>query len=354
MASQLNFQDSAIPSTYISSRWEGFKNWASARRVEISFACIISLALIGLASVNYQNQAWMSFRFETFRNETVAEIKDLFEKFDEQNQQNERISEWQEKQETEFESMQNELAEIESERISPLEDHMKKTDFHSKAAAARSCQELYDHGFTQSGYYLVDPDGRYSGQSSFEVYCHFYKPSDYYDEIDIYTVIAPKTRQFEMPSTTDQDFSARIEYNASLKQIESLITNSVCYQYITYKCLLMPLHYEDTNRGYWKDRSDTERYFFDGYDFKGRDCKCKNSYPKCENNALCNCDTRSKYDSEDQGIIMSDWILPITEIGYHFHGHTYNHLNLQNGSATIIIGDLRCRGNFILHNSLKN
>ena len=369
MASQLNFEDAPIPScqvpsTYVGSRLQGLRNWANSRQFELTFAAFITLAFIVFASVNYQNQALINSQLGQFRNltnKTDADIEDLFEKVQENSQQfykqKEIFSEWQEKQDTEFESLQNELSKIESERISPLEEQIKKTDFHAKAAAARSCQELYKHGFTQSGYYLVDPDGRYLGQSSFEVYCLFvptahWNRHHYVNDIHIETIIQPKTSEFEMSSTSDEDFKKEIQYNATDKQIAALITNSVCYQTITFKCLVMPLHYEETNHGYWKDRSGIERYFFDGYDFKGRNCECRNTpFKQCHGNAnaLCNCDIRSKDESEDEGTITSDWILPITEVGYKFHGHTFNPFNLQSGSATFVIGDLRCRGNFIAY-----
>ena len=310
MASQLNFQDIPIPSTYISSRWEGLKNWASARRVEISFACIISLALIGLASVNYQNQVWMSSQFGTFRNETIADIKGLLE----------------------------------------------KTAFHSKAASAQSCRELYEHGFTESGYYLVDPDGRYTGQTSFEVFCE--RAYQWYvREYNYLTKIIPKTRTFNISSQLSEDFNVKIDYNATSQQIQALIENSgTCYQEITFECLVMPLHFEEINHGYWKDRFGTERYFFDGIDYKGRKCECSNTDDNADNqcqsskSALCNCDLRSKFNSKDKGTIQAQWILPITEFGYKFHGHSLNTFNAQNGSATVTIGDLICKGMLVTLN----
>ena len=45
--------------------------------------------------------------------------------------------------------------------------------FHTKPAAAKSCRELSDHGFKTSGHFRIDPDSRYFGTLSFEVYCDF-------------------------------------------------------------------------------------------------------------------------------------------------------------------------------------
>ena len=315
------------------------KNWILARKFQLTFVAFSVIAFVVLVRVDFHHQ---------------SRFKDIEEQFDgkliemEQN-----YSKRLEEQDTELKSLQKGLAEIESNRLSKLEENIKQTEFHARVASAQSCRELHNHGFTKSGYYLVDPDGRYSGQSSFEVFCKFYQVTfwrdyNYVEESRIETIIRPTQSEFEVSSERTTDFKADVQYNVTSNQIASVITNSVCYQEITFKCLVMPLHYEATNHGYWKDRSGTERYFFDGNDFMGRHCKCSNTPDEqCQNNAnaLCNCDMRSKYDSEDKGKITSDWILPLTEVGYKFHGHSLNTFNLQNGSATIIIGDLICRGN---------
>ena len=141
-----------------------------------------------------------------------------------------------------------------------------------------------------------------------------------------------------------QDFSAKIEYNATTEQVVSLIDHSgSCYQDIKFKCIEMPLHVNDTDYGYWKDRKGFPRHFYDGSG--GRNCSCEDD--ECEINQ-CHCDVSpSSGAQEDKGRITSDWILPITEIGYRFYttwgwSHSYKHN--QNGSATFIIGDLVCKG----------
>ena len=345
------------------------KNWISSRKFQLTFVAFSVIAFVVLVRVDFHHQS----RFKDIEEQIDGKLIRMEQNYSKQLEQldgklfemEQNHSKRIEEQDAELKSLQKGLAEIESNRISKLEEKIKKTDFHASAASAQSCQELFNHGFTKSGYYLVDPDGRYSGQSSFEVFCKFYqvrfwRSYRYVEEFRIETAIRPTKSQFELSSGSEKDFKANIRYNATTDQITSLIKNSVCYQEITVKCLVMPLHYEATNHGYWKDRSGTERYFFDGNDFKGRNCKCSNTPDEqCQNNAnaLCNCDMRSKYDSEDKGKITSDWILPMTEVGYKFHGHSLNTFNLQNGSATIIIGDLVCKGNIIakiIFFSLKN
>ena len=45
---------------------------------------------------------------------------------------------------------------------------------------------------------------------------------------------------------------------------------------------------------------------------------------------------------EDKGRITADWLLPITEFGYRFHGHSLDTFTLQNGTAQVKIGDVIC------------
>ena len=165
-----------------------------------------------------------------------------------------------------------------------------------------------------------------------------------------HTKIIPKTRSFDISSQLSEDFKVDIQYNATTKQIQTLIENSgTCYQGITFRCLVMPLHFEENNHGYWNDRTGTERYFFDGIDYKGRKCQCSNGDGQCQSSksALCNCDLRSKYESKDEGTIRAQWVLPISGFGYKFHGHSLNTFNALNGSATVTIGDLICEGNLV-------
>ena len=93
--------------------------------------------------------------------------------------------------------------------------------------------------------------------------------------------------------------------------------------------------------------SGKERYFYDGWNQNSRNCQCGNE-GGCQSNqnALCNCDLRPRDGTKDPGIIRTEWLLPITEFGYKFHGHSLNTFAGKNGSATMQIGDIICRGNY--------
>ena len=130
--------------------------------------------------------------------------------------------------------------------------------FHVKAGAAQSCQDLLNHGFDQDGVYLLDPDGRYQSEPSFKAICEFYVRSN--------EVLTKIPRDFNEPinifANNTYDVRYRIGYNASVDEIMRLIKNSgTCYQQISFGCYLMPLHFESVNHGYWKgnDGKNTEQ-----------------------------------------------------------------------------------------------
>ena len=330
----------------IRTRFKAAKTWIWNRKCQLTLVTLIIIVFVIILQVNAQQQAKLH-----------AKINQLSK-----NQSNLR-SDLQAKLSTKIghlkEAHENET-KINSKKIVDLEGKdnylMEKTAFHSKAASAQSCRELYEHGFTKDGYYLVDPDGRYTGQPSFEVFCQFCR---FCMKHHAYTKVIPKTRTFEISSQLSEDFFTEIVYDGNVKQIEGLIEHSgSCWQQIKFGCLVMPLHFEGINHGFWKDRSGTERYFYDGMDYNGRKCQCSNTNGQCQSNknALCNCDVRPKFHSEDKGTIRAEWILPITAFGYKFHGHSLNTFNAQNGSATVTIGDLVCKDEFDLEfkGSLKS
>ena len=337
------------------TRLEAIKTWIWNRKCQLTLVTLIIIAF-AIILINSQQQAKLHEKLNQ-QSQNQSKLLSMI------NQQSQNQSKLHAKIDQLKEAHENET-KINAKKISDLTESMnvkdaflmEKSDFHYKAASAQSCLELYEHGFTKNGYYLVDPDGRYTGQAAFEVFCEVAKKYDGnpYEYAFDYTMtkIKPITRTFNISSQLSEDFSVEIEYNATSEQIQTLIDNSAtCFQEITFDCLVMPLHFEDINHGYWKDRSGTSRFFFDGIDYKGRKCQCSNSdNGMCQSSrtALCNCDLRSKYESEDKGTIRAQWILPITGFGYNFHGHSLNTFHDLNGSATVTIGDLTCKGNNLI------
>ena len=133
-------------------------------------------------------------------------------------------------------------------KVSNLESeadaYQRKLTFHSRAASAEDCQELRTHGFSTSGHFLIDPDGRYSGKPAFEVYCDFDKNL---------TRVSPTSGKSENDRLT-------LEYD---DQLSSLVEHSgMCYQYVSFasdKCL---------NVFWWEDNRGLQHWFRDNDELK--------------------------------------------------------------------------------------
>ena len=103
-----------------------------------------------------------------------------------------------------------------TELESKSDAYHKHFSFHSRAASAENCQELRSHGFSSSGHFLIDPDGRYSGKPAFEVYCDFDKNLTRVSPFDV----------------TYEPWTVKLHYD---DQINALIEASgTCYQHVTF------------------------------------------------------------------------------------------------------------------------
>ena len=222
-------------------------------------------------------------------------------------------------------------------RLDQKIDNGTKSNFHSKVASARSCKEYQDHGYKKDGYYLVDPDGRYQGHNSLEVYCEN-MDKDYHN---IRTIIKPKnaTKTFLGNATKAELF--KLTYEASMAQLNTLVRNSGnCYQKMAFHCYRMPLHLNNTGIGYWVDYDNTDWTYFEGSDWQ--DQKCERGKFNRWQNRLCNCD---QYDSEadDHGTITAQSLLPIQGFGYDA-----TKIHHKNGSLEVKIEPLICEEEFEL------
>ena len=56
---------------------------------------------------------------------------------------------------------------------------------------------------------------------------------------------------------------------------------------------------------------------------------------------------RSKFPSNDDGVIQASWLLPISSFGYDFHGHSLDTFT-HNGTLQVKIGDLICTNDYFL------
>ena len=207
---------------------------------------------------------------------------------------------------------------IETYQIPRLDQKIEngaKNDFHSKVASARSCKELQDHGYRKDGYYFVDPDGRYQGFNSLEVYCE--NMDDQSKTIRMIIKPQNKTQKFFTNASEPQLF--RPGYQVSMKQLNTLVKNSGnCYQKIDFQCHKIPLHLPN-------------------------DSKC-DIIPIWTQTIKCNCDENNDED-EDHGTITAQWLLPIQSFVYH---GTKNFNFSKDGAMQVNIGPLICEEEFKL------
>ena len=167
---------------------------------------LIILLLIGLISVSFVHDSKLKSLNEENRgevgkvNELKSEIKTLNQKVESLNLN-------------------------ESQRSNELE-------FYRRAASARNCQELFDHGFKTSGEYQIDPDKRYQGQSFFLAYCDF---------ANNLTRISPKEKLIEFSDFASSQ-SMPVVYSPTRNQILEMIRYSgSCYQTIELECTNAPI-----------------------------------------------------------------------------------------------------------------
>ena len=294
------------------SRRAQFANWINKKKCKILLCLILFVAFCWPMDVLFEQN-------ERFRQAQIIHwnfTKDLHANFLEYVNLNQ-------KQDREIKKLKESFKATEAvlEKFSDtLAQNDKNTDFHIKAASAESCSELRQHGFTKSGYYQVDLDGRYNGSESMELFCAF---SDINPDFDKIIISANLNRS--IPLNGSSPFVVTPRYNLSLDQIQRVIQHSNCYQEIIFECLNMPLHTKAVkNHAFWLDKNGTERVFPDPEKLHE------------------NCDLHSNFWTLDRAKITSNGnFLPITKFGYRLDGLPPK--NVKNGSAKITIGDLICK-----------
>ena len=253
---------------YVTGRMDGVKNWINAQKFPLLLATGFFVTLITVTALNSHHQGLLQAKIEELEqrqlenkkvNENVEEkVSEKLKKLDDEIQKTAELSEDNLNNLNALNAnFSNKLERLEIERLMKLENTIKKTDFHIKAASAINCEEIMTHGYREDGYYSINPNGRYSGQESFEVYCSFQEiGNSYYDEnyraLTIIPISQPETMKIQTEDS--RDYWKRIHYNATPSQIQTLIKNSgYCEQTIEFACTAMPLHNSDVNYAYWKD-----------------------------------------------------------------------------------------------------
>ncbi|EFX82762.1 hypothetical protein DAPPUDRAFT_316492 [Daphnia pulex] len=137
-------------------------------------------------------------------------------------------------------------------------------------------------------------------------------------------------------------YSRAINYNASMKQMESLIAlSSECHQFIKYDCICASFEYDNTQYAWWNDRDGNAQYFWAGNKTNGiHTCQCGIDKNCVDSSLKCNCDQASQDELVDEGLITDKNVLPVIRLNF---GRT------QFGGGIHTLGQLECSGSIAVN-----
>ncbi|XP_072177280.1 uncharacterized protein [Diadema setosum] len=173
-----------------------------------------------------------------------------------------------------------------------------------------SCAEWKRKGYTSSGYYTIDPDGRNNGVDPFRVYCDMSSDGN--------TGIM-KFEHNEAYRSRISGYESALSYSRSIRygkistdQVSTAADiSSECYQYIKWEC------HGSYVSGYtaWYDRSGNYKNYWGGANVDSGQCGCGSS-GTCTNSQACNCNNNDATWRVDEGYLTDKTTLPVTEIRF--------------------------------------
>ncbi|XP_030829094.1 contactin-associated protein-like 2 isoform X2 [Strongylocentrotus purpuratus] len=142
-------------------------------------------------------------------------------------------------------------------------------------------------------------------------------------------------------------YMQRIEYEATMEQIEDLIQHSEqCEQFVRYECTNAKLLNSPSGSpyGWWVNRHDQKMVNWGGAPVGTGRCACGIGMVCApDNSKYCNCDADSTNDGVDEGYLTEKDHLPVTQLRFGDTGDA-------GSSASYQLGKLRCRGDVSLTN----
>ncbi|XP_077992102.1 uncharacterized protein LOC144446224 [Glandiceps talaboti] len=178
-----------------------------------------------------------------------------------------------------------------------------------------SCGEWKRKGYTNDGYYTIDPDGPYNGVDPFRVYCDFSSESN---AIHVF-----HHAQEQRGHITD--FEAALSYNfeitydngVTMDQMKAVMDISdTCYQYLKYECYGSIMKYGGTNYAAWYDRDGNIMNNWAGAPSGQTLCACGNEGTCANGVSTCNCDNNDGTWRYDDGTITDKDYLPVSKLGF--------------------------------------
>ncbi|KAM4688769.1 uncharacterized protein O3C94_006904 isoform 2-T2 [Discoglossus pictus] len=196
----------------------------------------------------------------------------------------------------------------------------------------QSCAALKEAGISDSGRYIIDPDGIGQGVSQFEVFCDMSSNSGI-------TVIShdSERRLRVMPCEDAGCYRREVKYNADLAQLHALTEVSErCEQFVRLDC--RHIRFIQSGWGWWVSWDGRRMDYWGGANPATGGCACGKTGTCSTPDKLCHCDSNDQIWRTDDGFLRDKDMLPIQAV--HF-GDT-NEFPMEMAYHTI--GKLRCRG----------
>ncbi|XP_077125793.1 uncharacterized protein LOC143782323 [Ranitomeya variabilis] len=195
-----------------------------------------------------------------------------------------------------------------------------------------SCAALKEAGITDSGRYIIDPDGVDKGVPQFEVFCDMSSFSGI-------TVIGHNSERRIPVSPCEEAgcYKRELIYSAAISQINALTTVSQsCEQFVRLDC--RHLRFIQSGWGWWVSWDGKRMDYWGGADPSIGGCACGTTGTCSSPDKLCNCDSNDNIWRTDDGFLRDKTALPVLAV---YFGDT-NDFPLEMAYHTI--GKLRCRG----------
>ncbi|XP_078352486.1 uncharacterized protein LOC144637232 isoform X2 [Oculina patagonica] len=202
-----------------------------------------------------------------------------------------------------------------------------------------SCSDLKSVFGGNSGYYMIDPDGK-GGVTPFSVYC------DMSDKGGVgVTVISHDSESrthvgpsisgcgYDNPGCYSKDVRYTGVNTAQLAALTRVSQN--CEQFIKFECNNQVAFIEESH-AWWVSRDGTRMNYWGGATGHDNMCACgvTNS---CTGGTMCNCDNSGTGWFEDSGLLTDKSALPVTQI-------RLGDLNNSDEEGYHTLGKLKCYG----------
>ncbi|KAM9308265.1 uncharacterized protein PAF06_012447 [Gastrophryne carolinensis] len=202
----------------------------------------------------------------------------------------------------------------------------------SEPPVLESCAAIKEAGITESGRYIIDPDGVDKGLPEFEVFCDMSAHSGI-------TVVGHNSerRMSVSPCEHPGCYKREVTYSADLAQLNALTkVSQSCEQFVRLDC--RHVRFMQTGLGWWESWQGKRMDYWGGGDPATGGCACGKTGTCASPKKVCNCDSNDNIWRTDDGFLLDKTALPIKAV---YFGDTNDY---PLGMAYHTIGKLRCRG----------